>query len=536
MKTTPIRLRAISSIVALLVTAAPVAAQTRAETLRHVTGSTINTLNPALLGATSESLGFSVNVYDRLVTFERKKVGEGWVFEPDRIRGELAESYEVSPDGLKITFKLRRDAKWHDGSPVTVEDVKWSLDRAVSSKSLAAPQLATGSLTRPEQFKIIDERTIEVTLDQPDRLALPNLATPYVIMINSKVAKQHVTPDDPWAENWLKENTAGSGAYMVEAYKPGEQVILRRNEGWKSGSGSKLPFFKRIIVQTVPEAATRANLVERGDADLSIDLQASDVTALQQRGKVKLVSTPQFNAFTMVVFNTRMPPFDNVKVRQAIAAALPYKDMFQAAIFGRGNPLFGATWKDVPAESKFPQALPVQANLEKAKQLLTEAGFPNGFETTFSFSTGSAATSEPMAALIKEALGKIGINVNIQKLPDAQMGTLQAEKKLPFLTESSIAYLSSTDYFFRSFFQGESRWNFSSWDNPEVSRITAKARFEQDQAKYEEMAKRLVALAAEEMPVILLWQANQDALMAPSIDGFTYWFHRKVDYRDLLRK
>ena len=311
-----------------------VCAQTRAETLRQVTGNTINTLDPTLPGSTREAFGLSMNTYDRLVAFDRKPQGKGFVFVPDKLRPELAESFDISEDGLKITFKLRKNAKFHDGTPVTAKDVKWSLDRHVTSKSLAAPQLQTGSLTKAEQFAVVDDYTFTVTLDKPDRLALPNLATVYAIIINSDVAKKHATADDPWAQAWLKEHTAGSGAYTVESWKPGEQAILRRNEEWKSGADGKLPFFKRIIAQTIPEPATRSSLIERGDADVSIDLNASDVVELEKRGKIKIVSTPQFNAFTMIAFNTRMVPFDNLKVRQAIAAALPYEDMFQASIFG----------------------------------------------------------------------------------------------------------------------------------------------------------------------------------------------------------
>jgi peptide/nickel transport system substrate-binding protein len=523
-------------LAATVALATPAAAQTRAETLRQVTGNTINTLDPTLPGATREAFGLSMNVYDRLVAFERKKVGAGWIFDYGHIRGELAESYAISEDGLKIVFHLRRDAKFHDGTPVTAEDVKWSLDRHVSAKSLAAPQLASGSLTKPEQFAVIDPYAIEVTLEKPDRLALPNLAIVYAIVINSKLAKQHATSDDPWAQNWLKDNTAGSGAYTVESFKPGEQVVLRRNDNWKSGPNGALPFFKRVIAQTIPEAATRANLVERGDADLAIDLQPNAVVALEESKKVKVISTPQFNAFTMVAFNTRTAPFDNVKVRQAIAAAMPYDDIFKASIFGRGAPLFNGSWSDAPPDGKFPQPLPVKTDLAKAKQLLNEAGLPNGFETTFSFNVGSAAVSEPMASLIKENLAKIGIKTEIQKLPDAQISTLISEKKLPFLTESSIAWLPSTDYFFRIFFHGDQRWNYSSWDNPEVAQLVQEARFERDPAKYEVMAKRLIAIEAADMPMILLWQPSQDAVMAANIDGFTYWFHRQVDFRDLRRE
>src|SRR5580658_10202735 len=108
---------------AVLAAATPAVAQSRAETLRQITGNTINSLDPTLPGATREAFGLSVNVYDRLVSFERKPAGKGWIFDPTKLRGELAESYTVSPDGLKITFVLRAGATWHDGSPVTAEDV-----------------------------------------------------------------------------------------------------------------------------------------------------------------------------------------------------------------------------------------------------------------------------------------------------------------------------------------------------------------------------------------------------------------------------
>src|ERR1700757_2150171 len=190
--------------------AAPVAhAQSRAETLRYVTGATVNTLDPNIPGSTREAFALSVSSYDRLVSFGRKQLNGRWVFDLDTITGELAESYSVSPDGLKITLKLRPDAKFHDGSPVTAEDVKWSLDRCVSAPVLGKAPLLTGSMTSADQFKVIDPLTIDLTLQKPHKLALPNLATVYPIIYNSKLAKAHATEADPWAINWLKENEAG---------------------------------------------------------------------------------------------------------------------------------------------------------------------------------------------------------------------------------------------------------------------------------------------------------------------------------------
>ncbi|WP_245320159.1 ABC transporter substrate-binding protein [Bradyrhizobium sp. LMTR 3] len=530
-------LQATAVLALLLVATGPLRAQTRAETLRYVTGASVNTLDPNIPGATRESFAVSLSTYDRLVSFGRKQLNGKWVFDLDKITGELAESYDVSPDGLKITFHLRKDAKFQDGSPVTAEDVKWSLDRAVTAPILGKNQLLTGSLTSADQFKVIDPLTFEVTLPKPDKLALPNLAVVYPIIINSKVAKQHATADDPWATAWLKEHTAGSGAYVVESFKPGEQVILKRNEGWNRGTADKAAFFKRIIVQSVPEPATRANLVERGDADLVIDLQASDVQSLEAKAKLKVISTPQYNAVTFVSMNNQIPPFDNVNVRRAIAFALPYDDMFKAALFGRGAPLFGATWNDgKPPNGGYPVPQPVKIDLDKAREYLKAAGLPEGFATTFSFNVGQASTAEPMAALVKESLGKIGIKVDIQKLPDAQMSTQINEKKLPFFIEGIVAWLPSTDYFYRNFYIGNQRWNYSSINHPELTAVAQEARFEPDKVKYEEAGLKLNAIHFSEMPQIPLWQPNQDAVMAPSVEGYTYQFHRQVDYRDLSRK
>src|SRR3984885_15336704 len=515
----------------------PARAQSRAETLRYVTGAAVNTLDPNVPGSTREAFAVSLSTYDRLVSFGRKQLNGKWVFDLDKITGELAESYEVSPDGLKLIFHLRQDAKFQDGSPVTAEAVKWTLHRAVTAPGLGKAQLLTGSMTNADQFKVIDPLTFEVTLPKPDKLALPNLATVYPIIINSKVAKANATPDDPWAIGWLKEHTAGSGAYVIESFKPGEQVIMKRSEAWNRGTPEKSASFKRVIVQTVPEPATRANLVERGDADITVDLQASDIQSLESKGKLTVISTPQYNSVTFISMNNAIPPFDNINVRRAIAYALPYDDMFKAALFGRGTPLFGATWADgKPTTSAYPFPQPIKLDLDKARAFLKEAGMPDGFSTTFSFNVGQASPAEPMSALVKESLAKIGIKVDIQKLPDAQMSTQINEKKLPFFTEGIVAWLPSSDYFYRNFYIGDQRWNYSGIKDPDLTAIAQEARFEPDKVKYEQDGMKLNAIHFAVMPQIPLWQPSQDAVMTPSIEGYTYQFHRQVDYRDLSRK
>src|SRR6266478_7664595 len=116
------RLLSVVASIAFSLSAASVQAQTRSETLRYVTGASVNTLDPNIPGSTRESFAVSLCTYDRLVSFGRKQLNGRWVFDLDTISGELAESYDVSPDGLKLTFHLRKDAKFQDGTPVTADD------------------------------------------------------------------------------------------------------------------------------------------------------------------------------------------------------------------------------------------------------------------------------------------------------------------------------------------------------------------------------------------------------------------------------
>ena len=282
---------------AAMLAAAPgvASAQTRAETLRYVTGNTINTLDTTMPGATRESFGVSMNVYDRLFSFGRKRLGDNWTFDADTIRPELAKAYAISPDAKLITITLRDDATWHDGTPVTADDVKWSLDRAVLAKSLAPPQMSTGSITAADQFTIVDPHTVTLSLEKPDRLALANLCVCYAIMINSKLAKQHATAEDPWAMEWMKTNTAASGAYIIESHKPGESTVLRRNEKWTGGAGGALPFFRRVIIQTVPEPGTPrepAGAGRRGPLHRSLRQRHADDGGIGQ-GQGRLHSAEQ---------------------------------------------------------------------------------------------------------------------------------------------------------------------------------------------------------------------------------------------------
>jgi peptide/nickel transport system substrate-binding protein len=208
--------------------------------------------------------------------------------------------------------------------------------------------------------------------------------------------------------------------------------------------------------------------------------------------------------------------------------------MFKAALFGRGRRLYGASWAAAP-DSSFPQPMPLKSDPARAKQLLAEAGLPQGFSVPFAISTGQAATAEPLAALLKESLSRAGIQVDIQKKPDAEFNTLESQKTLPFFTDAATAWLPATYYYFYLYFTRDQRWNFASWKDTQIEDLAATARFEQDPAKYDTECKQMINIFADAVPLIMLWQPNHDAVMASNVEGYTYQFYRQADFRDLRR-
>lgn len=505
-----------------------------ADSLRVLSEGAANSLESFSVGINRNAIQVSWNVYDRLVRFAYKpwdQAGEAGTFHYDYydIQPELAESYEVADDGRSITFKLRPDATFHDGSPVTAEDVKWSLDRVVASP-IGLAQFSTGSMTSADQFVIVDPLTLRIDLPQPDRLALPNLALTYPIIVNSKLARQHATAGDPFASEWLKTNTAAGGAYQIERIEMGERILFKRFDAWKSGP---VPAIRQVLWQTVPAPENRLALLLKGDADVVQDIPPKDVSALAQDDAVRVIGTPTSN-FQFIAMNTQTAPFDDVRVRQAIAYALPYEDMLKTAIFGRARPLFGG--KPGAAETaQFPQPLGYSTDLDRARALLAEAGLQDGFETSFSYEISNATVAEPVALLLQEALGKIGIKVEINKVPAGQLGTLLQEKKVPFYFEGSISFLANPDYFFRIFYVGDTRWNFGSYRNPELEALVEKARFEPDQAAYDAAVKRMIEIARDDVPIIFLWHPMLDVGLQKDVRNYSFNFHRQLDFRPLAK-
>lgn len=512
----------------------PAKAQARQETLLIVSESGPNNLDIHGVGTNVPGYEVSWNCYDRLITHEMKTGANGApYYDRDKFKPELAEDMNVGD--MSATFKLRKNAKFQDGTPVTAKDVKWSLDRAVSVGGFPTFQMKAGSLEKPEQFVVVDDHTIRVDFIRKDKLTIPDLAVIVPCVVNSELVKKNAGPNDPWGLEYTKLNTAGSGAYKVTRWTPGTEVVLERNEDWVSGPK---PQVRRIIWRMIPSAGNRRALLERGDADISYDLPNKDFAELKGNNKLRIISTPYSNGIQYIGMNVKNPPFDNPKVRQAVAYALPYQKIMDAVLFGLAEPMFGRK-SGAPTQVAWPQPHQYDTDLNKARGLLAEAGYPNGFETSLSFDLGFAGINEPLCILVQESLALIGIKTTINKIPGANWRTELNKKTMPLFTNVFSGWLDYPEYFFFWCYDGQnSVFNTMSYQSKEMdgyidaARVAAAAN---DTPAYDKNVRGFVDLAFTDVPRIPLFQPYVNVAMQSNVGGYQYWFHRRLDYRALTK-
>lgn len=493
-----------------------------------------NALDDMVPAANELSQMVSWNIYDRLVTHGVKTLPDGKMFyDMTKMLPEAATSWDIADDGKTMTFHLRPDATFHTGNPVTAADVKWSFDRAIAVGGFPAVQMAAGSMTSPDQFSVVDPHTFRITFDRPNKLTLPDLVVPVPNILDAKEAKKHATADDPWALNWTREHDLGGGPFKIRAWQPGNQTVFERFDNWKSGP---LPAMRRVVYREVASAGTRRALLEKGDVDVSTGLPPKDFAELAAAGKVNVIGTLMQNELFFVDINVTVPPFDNLKVRQAAALAMPYDSIMSQALYNRGVKMWGGD-----ASAPFPPVWPtpshVKPDLDQAKKLLTEAGFPNGFDTTLYFDLNQSTVQEPMALLMQEQLGKIGIRLAIEKVPGAEWFARMGAKKMPMVINYFYGWLDTPEYFFFWTYDGKNNsvFNTANYQNPAVDALIEKARFETDPAGYKQEISQMIGTVMADMPRIPVAHLFSDVALQKNVKGYVYWFHTAIDYRAISK-
>jgi len=409
------------TIGALLIGAIPLNAWAQTPKDQLVVATTMNnilTLDPATITG-RETVQVLNNVYDTLVTLSEK----------DRsIQPRLAERWDVTEDRNSIRFHLRKDTKFASGNPVTAQDVAWSLKRVLSRNLAQSSFLKTRGYKVDQSDKLFvaeDDYTFVINLPKPDD---PNLLLMILgqngpgSIIDSKTAIENEKDGDLGAA-WLTLNSAGSGPFKLGQWKSNEFIILTRNDDYW---GEK-PAMKRVLMRHLPESQSQRLMLEKGDIDVAYSLQAPDLKSLEADKDITIESTPG-SGFYYLGVSMKDERFANKKVREALRYLIDYEGLDKAVM-----PYYGKLHQR-PISSGVLGSLPDEGfklDVPKAKALLAEAGYPNGFKTTL-----RVLSEDPFmkaATAIQNTLGQAGIQAELISGSGDQIYGAMRERKFELL-------------------------------------------------------------------------------------------------------
>ncbi|WP_447527966.1 ABC transporter substrate-binding protein [Vreelandella sp. TE19] len=361
--------------------------------------SNILSLDPA--AATGNDIAFvNANLYDTLIELDPE--------DPTLIQPAIASEWEVGDDDMAITFTLRDDISFHSGNTLTAEDVVWSFERVLDLNLALATTWKALGFTQDnisELISVVDDHQIEVAFPRQldPKLVMYTLATsPSAFIIDRELALEHEQNGD-LGNQWLTTNAAGSGAFVLDQWIPQDRIVMTSNERyWGQVSG-----MQRVVMRNLKESQTMRLMIERGDIDVAIGMSVPDIRSLENVDGVA-IQTTQRGTLYYVATSMQNEILANEKVRRAIRGTINYQGINDSIM-----PYYGI-FHQRPVKLGLPATLPEPdygLSTEQAKELLAEAGYENGFNTTIRALNESPFIN--VAINLQNSLERIGINAEI---------------------------------------------------------------------------------------------------------------------------
>lgn len=400
----------------------------------------------------------------------------------------LAESWETSPDGLTWTFKLRQDAKFHDGTPVTSEAVKFFFEM-VLDEEIASPSAT--DYVFGENVETPDEHTVLIKLEQPYPNLLFKMASTYSGIVPPEAYRKHGPKGD---KTWGSKVYYGAGPMKLEEWVPNQKTVLVRNNAFKwappSASNQGPLSIEKITYRIIPDAATLVAELRAGGIDMLLDVPVEQVAQVKALPNVKVEEKPAFG-LGYLAMATDKAPLDNVKVRQAINHALNREALVKTIFLGVGTPAYGYLPPLLPEAYEDKEAH--QYDVELARKLLQESGVATPVRLTLA--TVNKTSNVRMAEAIQAQLREVGIEATIEQMDNAAyVDYLKAGKQELFLREYSWPSADILQWFLdkNNFpYPNHSRWQDEKSTQMMAAAETA-ANLEARAANYREVQQYLI--------------------------------------------
>ncbi len=402
---------------------------------------------------------------------------------------ELAESYEISADGLTYTFRLRSGVKFHNGDPFTAEDVKFTFDRLGAKDSGYS---YTSQIETIKSVDVLDPQTVKFNLTQPTGPFLIYMAFPGSSIVPKKLVESGYD---------LNAKPVGTGPFKFVSYEPRNAIKFERyNEYFQEGK----PYFDAMEYKIISDVTALTNSLQSGVINFSNEIPPKDFAAITANPELSGI-TLEGSRFNWLMTNNQRKPFDNAKVRQAVSMALDRQALTDGAFFGQATPILGGVipeWNwGYSADVKFTSA---KGDPEAAKKLLTEAGFPDGFETTMTIASSFPAQMA-MAPIIQANLEKIGIKAKIGSMEIPRYwDEVWATSNFDITTMYWLSPLADPDDFVYNNYACNSGTNAQKSCSKEMDDLLSKAKSAVTQDERKKIYRELQQLSMDDMPLVPL--------------------------------
>ncbi|MGL4568652.1 MAG: glutathione ABC transporter substrate-binding protein [Fusobacteriaceae bacterium] len=444
------------------------------------------------MGNDGFSLRINRQIYSRLVESDSQM----------KIYPGLAQSWK-SLDDRTVQFKLRKGVKFHNGDEMKAEDVEFSFQRMTKSPriSFVLPPI--------ERIDIVDDYTINMVTKTPFGPLLTHLSHPALGI----VSKRHLTENE---ENSQK-SPIGTGPYKFSEWRSGDRVILERNDNYFL----EPPKFKTMVFRNIPEASSRTIALETGEVDIALGISSVDEDSIRNNPNLELLRKPSIS-LTYLGFNTEKAPFNDVRVRKAINYAVDKQSIIDVVLSGGGNiatspiapGVFGFTGKTKAYEY----------NLEKAQELLREAGLQNGFTTSINIMAGEA--EKQTAQIIQSDLKKIGIQAEILVTESGAYWNLTSKGEHEMFLGGWGSVTGDADYGLYPMYHSKAAGapgNRSFYHNEKVDELLERARTATDQEERKKLYEEIQLIILKDVPNVLFHYRALAVGIQKDIGGFNLY-------------
>jgi oligopeptide transport system substrate-binding protein len=435
---------------------------------------------------------------------------------------DLAERWEVSPDGTRYTFHLRKNARFHSGKPVTAQDFKYSIERAADPKTLSpvadtylgdivgARDKLAGKATEVRGVRAVDPATLEITIDAPKTYFLAKLTYSTAFVVDRENIESLGTR---WTE---KPN--GTGPFKLAEYRVGERLVLERNPNFY------LEPAKVERVENILSGGSALAMYENDEIHIT-GVGLADTDRVKNPGdalnKDLVVSPPSFDV-SYIGFNVKAPPFDDPKVRQALNHAINKELIAKEVLADRVVPAYSVLPPGLPGYN--PNVKGLRHDPAKAKELLAGSRYARNMPRLILTVPGTGGSPGlDLEAILQQWEQVLGVKVELQQVEWATFLEDLHRKKFQLFSLGWVADYPDPQNFLEVLFHSRSETNNTGYGNPEVDRLLEQAGREREWSKRVELYHRAEQTVIDDAPWVLLWfGAERLALVKPYVKGYRF--------------